>query len=41
VNLTDQQKIRIGACAWSFEEWRGAFYPQELQAAQWLEFYAR
>jgi uncharacterized protein YecE (DUF72 family) len=41
VNLTDQQKIRIGACAWSFEEWRGAFYPQELPAAQWLEFYAR
>ncbi len=41
MNLTDQQKIRIGACAWSFEEWRGAFYPQDLPAAQWLEFYAR
>jgi uncharacterized protein YecE (DUF72 family) len=41
LNLTDQQKIRIGACAWSFEEWRGSFYPQDLPPNQWLEFYAR
>ncbi len=41
MNLTDQQKIRIGVCAWSFEEWRGAFYPPDLPPAQWLEFYAR
>ena len=30
LNLTDQQKIRIGTCAWSFEEWRGSFYPPDL-----------
>ena len=41
MNLTDQQKIRIGACAWSFEDWRGAFYPVDLPNSQWLEFYAR
>ena len=41
LNLTDQQKIRIGACAWSFEDWRGAFYPPDLPDSQWLEFYAR
>ncbi|HUE50394.1 MAG TPA: DUF72 domain-containing protein [Candidatus Dormibacteraeota bacterium] len=41
MNLTDQQKIRIGACAWSFPEWRGSFYPGELPDSQWLEFYAR
>src|SRR4029450_4683300 len=40
LNLTDQQKIRIGACAWSFDDWRGAFYPPDLPNAQWLEFYA-
>jgi uncharacterized protein YecE (DUF72 family) len=40
LNLTDQQKIRIGACAWSFDEWRGNFYPAELPADRWLEFYA-
>jgi len=41
LNLTDQQKIRIGACAWSFQEWRGAFYPPDLPESRWLEFYAR
>jgi len=40
LNLTDQQKIRIGACAWSFDDWRGAFYPPDLPNPQWLEFYA-
>jgi uncharacterized protein YecE (DUF72 family) len=40
LNLTDQQKIHIGACAWSFDDWRGAFYPPDLPNSQWLEFYA-
>jgi uncharacterized protein YecE (DUF72 family) len=40
LNLTDQQKIRIGSCAWSFDDWRGMFYPQELPESRWLEFYA-
>jgi len=40
LNLTAQQKIRLGACAWSFEEWRGSFYPSDLPAARWLEFYS-
>ena len=41
MNLADQQKVRIGACAWSFDEWRGAFYPSDLPESEWLEFYAR
>jgi uncharacterized protein YecE (DUF72 family) len=41
LNLTDQQKIRIGACAWSFDDWRAAFYPPDLPNSQWLEFYAQ
>jgi len=41
LNLTDQQKIRIGACAWSFDEWRENFYPPGLPESEWLEFYAR
>jgi uncharacterized protein YecE (DUF72 family) len=40
LNLTDQQKIRIGSCAWSFDDWRNAFYPHELPESHWLEFYA-
>ena len=41
MNLNDQQKIRVGACAWSFDDWRGAFYPPDLPQSHWLEFYAR
>lgn len=41
MNLPDQQKIRIGACAWSFEDWRGTFYPPDLPDSRWLEFYAK
>lgn len=41
MNLADQQKVRIGACAWSFDEWHGAFYPSDLPESEWLEFYAR
>ena len=41
MNLTAQQKIRLGACAWSFGEWRGTFYPAELPEDRWLEFYSR
>jgi uncharacterized protein YecE (DUF72 family) len=40
LNLTTQQKIRLGACAWSFDEWRGSFYPADLPQGRWLEFYA-
>lgn len=40
MNLTDQQKVRIGACAWTFEDWRAGFYPPDLPQSQWLEFYA-
>lgn len=40
LNLTAQHKIRLGACAWSFDEWRGSFYPADLPPARWLEFYS-
>ncbi len=41
MNLTSQQKIRLGACAWDFEEWRSVFYPTGLPPERWLEFYSR
>ena len=40
MNLTDQQKIRIGSCAWSFDDWRRVFYPDDLPESHWLEFYS-
>lgn len=30
-----------GTCAWSFDDWRGVFYPHALLRNRWLEFYAR
>lgn len=41
MKLIEQQKIRIGTCAWSFEEWSGPFYPPDWPQNRWLEFYAR
>jgi uncharacterized protein YecE (DUF72 family) len=40
LNFFDQQKIRIGSCAWNFEDWRDVFYPHDLPPSHWLEFYA-
>ena len=39
--MNHETPIHIATCAWSFEDWRGAFYPAHLAQARWLEFYAR
>lgn len=41
MNLNDQQKIRIGTCAWGFGDWRGTLYPRDLPESEFLAFYAR
>jgi len=41
LNLHNQQKIRIGTCAWGFPDWQPTFYPPDLPESHWLEFYAR
>lgn len=33
--------IRIGCSGWQYPHWRGRFYPAELPASRWLEYYAR
>ncbi len=35
------ETIKIGTCAWSFEDWRGGFYPVHLPPAERLPFYAQ
>jgi uncharacterized protein YecE (DUF72 family) len=32
--------LRVGCSGWSYESWRGRFYPQKLSPARWLEAYA-
>jgi uncharacterized protein YecE (DUF72 family) len=39
--LEPPAQIKIGTCAWSYEDWRGVFYPEHLPAAERLAFYAR
>lgn len=31
---------RIGCSGWHYAHWRGPFYPPDLPAARWLDFYA-
>src|SRR5213082_1318431 len=33
-------RVRIGTSGWVYRHWRGRFYPQDLPATRWLEFYA-
>src|SRR6266511_1640774 len=30
----------VGTCGFSYQEWRGHFYPPELPQGEWLRFYA-
>ena len=39
--MDSNTKIKIGTCAWSFDDWQGTFYPLHLPHSHWLEFYAR
>jgi uncharacterized protein YecE (DUF72 family) len=32
--------LLVGTSGWQYQDWRGAFYPDRLPAAKWLEHYA-
>ena len=32
--------VRIGCSGWQYRHWRGNFYPTDVPAARWLEYYA-
>lgn len=33
--------IKIGTSGWSYEHWRGLFYPEGLASRKWLEYYSQ
>lgn len=33
-------KIFVGTSGWSYKHWVGRFYPEELKAKMWLQYYA-
>jgi uncharacterized protein YecE (DUF72 family) len=39
--LAEHDHIKIGTCAWSYEDWREPFYPPHLPSNERLEFYSR
>jgi uncharacterized protein YecE (DUF72 family) len=32
--------VRVGTCGWSYQDWSGVFYPDDLESAGFLSFYA-
>ncbi len=39
--MASSGQIRVGCSGWSYQSWRhGAFYPEGMGQARWLEFYA-
>ena len=36
-----RHKVFIGTSGWSYKHWQGVFYPKDLAADKWLEYYSR
>ncbi|MCP0914539.1 MULTISPECIES: DUF72 domain-containing protein [Legionella] len=36
-----EDHFQIGTSGWSFNSWKGQFYPKDLKAKEWLPFYAQ
>jgi uncharacterized protein YecE (DUF72 family) len=34
-------KVYIGTSGWSYNDWKGVFYPKGLKSSEWLTFYAK
>jgi len=35
------EKVRIGTSGFSYDDWRGVFYPEKIKKGMMLEYYAR
>jgi uncharacterized protein YecE (DUF72 family) len=38
--MEERRKIHIGCSGWSYEHWRGRFYPEKLKPGEWFAHYA-
>jgi uncharacterized protein YecE (DUF72 family) len=36
----DDMSIRVGTSGWSYDHWKGLFYPDQLAKSRWFGFYA-
>jgi uncharacterized protein YecE (DUF72 family) len=39
--MTKQSRVYIGTSGYSYPHWREVFYPKDLPASKWLQYYAR
>jgi len=39
--MSPARRIHIGTSGWSYDHWRGLFYPEGLSAREWLAYCAR
>jgi uncharacterized protein YecE (DUF72 family) len=37
----EEMSIHVGTSGWSYEHWKGRFYPEDLAKSRWFEFYAK
>lgn len=35
------KKIHIGTSGWSYKDWKGLYYPENMKSTDWLNFYAK
>ncbi len=36
-----KELVRIGTSGWTYDHWKGIFYPEDQPKAKWLEYYTR
>ncbi len=34
-------EIRVGTSGWSYDDWRGRFYPEDIAKTKWLEYFCK
>lgn len=39
--MSGSGRMRVGTSGWSYDHWRGNFYPNGLPSSRWLDHYAR
>ncbi len=37
--MSKRKRLHIGMSGWNYNHWKGTFYPRDLPAAKWFDFY--
>lgn len=39
-NTSQSPRFLIGTSGWTYDDWKGRFYPEDLSKSRWLDYYA-